>query len=372
MEGLAAALEPRERSMGWVVGPTYELADKVYREIVILAAEHLKHRLVTVRGQEKRLVLRNLAGGLSELRAKSADNPISLLGEGLDWLIVDEAARLKPQIWEGHLSQRLVDRRGWALLISTPRGMGWFYELYRRGQDPGDTDHQSWNHPSWGNPHLDRKLIEAERGRLPERTFGQEYGGRFLEGSGAVFRFVRERATGEWQEPRPDKVYYGGLDLAKVEDYTVLVIVSSDREIVFVDRFHRLDWSVQVTRIHAAAKRYRDARILVDSTGAGEPVYESLQRAGCWVRPYAFTQRSKAALIDNLALMFEEDQLVLPRAELWPEGIDELEAFQYSITESGSTRSAAPAGGHDDCVIALALAAKNAGPVPRGPYVMLL
>ena len=71
---------------------------------------------------------------MSEVRGKTADNPVSLLGEGLDWLIVDEAARMKPMIWESHLSQRLIDKRGWALLISTPRGKGWFFDLFRRGQ----------------------------------------------------------------------------------------------------------------------------------------------------------------------------------------------------------------------------------------------
>ena len=66
------------------------------------------------------------------MRAKSADNLSSLLGEGLDWLIVDEAARLKSEVWQSHLSQRLVDKVGWALLASTPRGANWFYKLYPR------------------------------------------------------------------------------------------------------------------------------------------------------------------------------------------------------------------------------------------------
>ena len=90
-------------------------------------------------------MIRNLGGGLSEIRAKTADNPVSLLGEGLDWLIVDEAAQLKPAIWNSFLSQRLIDKQGWALLISTPRGKGWFYDAWlrawarrRRGQpEPG-------------------------------------------------------------------------------------------------------------------------------------------------------------------------------------------------------------------------------------------
>jgi len=139
MEGIAAALQPCDRSFGWVVAPTYELADKIFREIVLYVSMHLRSRIVRL--TERELLLINLGGGRSAVRAKSADNPDSLLGEGLDWLIVDEAARLKPEIWQAYLSQRLIDKQGWALLISTPRGKGWFYELYRRGQDPEDMEH---------------------------------------------------------------------------------------------------------------------------------------------------------------------------------------------------------------------------------------
>ena len=337
MEAVIAALEPRKRSCGWVLGPTYDLADKIFREVIVVVMEHLRHRIITFKESEKRLLLRNMGGGVSEIRAKSADNPVSLLGEGLDWLIVDEAARLKPVIWQSHLSQRLIDKRGWALLISTPRGKGWFYDLFLRGQGR-DPEYRSWNSPSWENPHLDRALIEQERTRLPERVFNQEYGGQFLEGAGSVFRYVRDAATGEWDEPDNLTYYYGGLDLAKVEDYTVLVILNQDGKVVFADRFHRLDWSVQINRIRTAAERYR-ACVLVDSTGAGEPIFESLRKAGCRVKAYPFTARSKAALIDNLALLLEQRKLVLPKPDLWPHGIEELENFEYAISDAGHVRT---------------------------------
>ncbi len=58
--------------------------------------------------------------------------------------------------------------------------------------------------------------------------------------------------------------------------------------------------------------------------------------------------------------MLERKEITLPRPEIMPELIHELEAFQYSVTESGTVRSAAPAGTHDDTVIALALAAWEA------------
>jgi hypothetical protein len=356
MEGLAAAMQPAERSIGWVVAPTYDLAERVFNEIVVATASHLRHRVVSLKDREHRLVLRNMGGGLSEIRGKSADNPVSLLGEGLDWTIVDEAARLKPAIWQSHLSQRLIDKQGWGLLISTPKGKGWFHDVFQRGQGR-DAGYESWNCPSWTNPRLDAGAIEAERARLPERVFRQEFGGEFLEGSGAVFRNVRESATGTLQEPKPGESYFAGLDLARVEDFTVLTIMNRRREVVFVDRFTRQDWAVQVNRIKTAADRYHRASILVDSTGAGEPVYEALRTAGCRVEPYTFSQKSKADLVNNLALMFEKRELTLPRPDLWPEGIDELEAFEYSVTDSGTVRTSAPSGIHDDCVISLALAA---------------
>src|SRR5690606_10336044 len=322
MEGLAAARGPKDGVIAWGVAPTYDLADRVFRELLLVVYRSLRHRVVQMREHDRRLVLRNMAGGLSEIRAKSADNPVSLLGDGLDWLIADDAARLKPAIGEGYLTQRLVDKKGWALLISTPKGKGYFYELFRRGQDGRDPDFESWNLPSWSNPHLDRDVIEAERDRLPERVFFQEYAGQFVEGAGAVFRYVREAATGEWQEPQDGQVYFGGLDLPKVPVFTVLVIVNKGGEVVAVDRFHRLDWSIQVARIVALCERYRVQRVKVGSTGCGEPVYEALRSAGCPASAYPFTQKSKAALVDNLALMLEKRSLVLPRADLCPEMVD--------------------------------------------------
>lgn len=358
MEALAAAVAPNPSFICWVVAPTYDLADRVFRQIQVVAQEKLRHHVIAMKESERRILIRNLAGGVSEIRAKSADNPDSLLGEGLDGLILDEASRLKPHIWQGHLSQRLLDRRGWALLISTPKGKGYFFDLFRRGQGSDrDPDFESWNWPSWTNPLLERAWIEDERSRVPERTFRQEYGAEFIEGAGAVFRHVRECATGDWQEPQHNQRYFGGLDLARVEDFTVLVIINTARDVVFMDRFHRLDWGQQVARIFGAAARYGNARILCDSTGVGDPVHESLRKIGCATEAYPMSMRSKSAVIENLTQMLEEQRIVLPRVDLAPELIDELESYQFSVTDQGNVRMGAPGGAHDDTVIALALAA---------------
>lgn len=365
MESLAAAMEPRERCVGWCVAPTYELSERVFNQIVMTAASHLRHRIVTLREHDRKLVLRNMGGGLSEIRGKTADNPTSLLGEGLDFLVMDEASRLKPSIWESHLSQRLIDRKGWALLISTPRGKGYFYDLWRRGQPGGDPEFESWNQASSKNPLLDAAAIEEERERLPDRVFQQEYMASFLEGNGSVFSNVRDLATVEWQAPDPNEWYVAGLDLAKISDYSVLIIMNSKWEVVFVDRFNRMDWNTQVARIRGHCDRYKHARVLVDSTGAGEPVFESLRYNGLYADEYPLTARSKADLINNLVLRMEQRSIKLPRADLCPELIEELEAFQYSVTDQGNIKSGAPHGVHDDMVIALALAVWHLRRLPQ-------
>lgn len=355
MEALAAAMEPKKQSVGWVVAPTYDLAERVYREIVVCTAEHLRHRIITLREHDKRLVLRNVGGGTSEIRAKSADNVVSLLGEGCDWIVCDEAARLRPIVWESHLSQRLIDRKGWALLLSTPRGKGWLHSMWLRGQQQRDPDYESWNFPSWCNPRLDRALIEAERQRLPERVFAQEYGGEFIEGSGQVLRNVRECATGEWQDPVPGEQYFAGLDLARIEDYTVLTIMNRRREVVFVDRCHRIDWNMQVLRVKAATDRYNRAQVLMDASGIGDPLLDNLRRAGINARPFKFSSNSKRELVDALSVLFEKKQITLPRYELCPVLVDECEGYAYTISDSGTVRTEAPSGTHDDAVVSLGL-----------------
>lgn len=180
MEAVAALLEPRERALGWLAGPTYEHAERIFGKVVSVMEKHLAHRIRRLSRREHLLVVQNLSGGLSVLCAKSADSPASLLGDGLDFLIVDEAAQVKREVWESCLSQRLLDRRGWALLASTPHGREWFHRQWRRGQNRRDPDYESWCSPSRDNPHLDRALIEAERKRLDPDAFAEQYEAKFL------------------------------------------------------------------------------------------------------------------------------------------------------------------------------------------------
>ncbi len=65
--------------------------------------------------------------------------------------------------------------------MSTPRGGGWFHAMYRRGQGGRDASYESWSSPSSANPYLDKMAIEAERARLPDEVFRQEYLAEFIQ-----------------------------------------------------------------------------------------------------------------------------------------------------------------------------------------------
>ena len=176
MEVIAALLEPCEKSLGWCVAPTAELTKFTFERARIALLEHMPHRVLEDDTRSSRLVIKNLGGGKSEVRAKSTDSPTSLLGEALDWFVIDEASKVRDGVYESFLAPRLVDRKGWALIISTPRSVeDWLFAMWFRGQKGRDAEFESWRFPSANNPHLDPEVIESERRRLPAAVFEQEF-----------------------------------------------------------------------------------------------------------------------------------------------------------------------------------------------------
>ena len=114
----------------------------------------------------------------------------------VDALVVDEAMQRLAAVSERKC--RVVELRifGGMSVEETAAAMGIGERMVKRDYNP-----------SWTNPYLDEAAIEEERNRLPERVFRQEFGGQFLEGAGAVFRNVRDSATGSFSEPVPGEQY---------------------------------------------------------------------------------------------------------------------------------------------------------------------
>jgi hypothetical protein len=180
VEALCALLAPTAPSRGWLVAPTYDLADQLLAGVLQYVEAHLAHRVIESAPRARKLVLRNLAGNVALLECRSCERPANLVGAGLDWLVIDEAARVKDEHWSTALSQRLADRGGWLLACSTPRGChGWFFDAYVRGRE-GDTDYAAWSRPTAENPRVDPALLAKERERLSREAYFQEYEGEFI------------------------------------------------------------------------------------------------------------------------------------------------------------------------------------------------
>ncbi len=358
--GAALCLESAlQGGAAWWVAPTYKVAAVGWRQLKGLAQQ--------IPGTEIREGDRkaNLPGK-GWFQVRSADDPDSLRGEGLNRVVMDECAFTAEAAWAEAIRPALSDREGDALFISTPKGHNWFWRLYTKGE-AGAEGWQSWRFPSLSNPFLKAAEVEAARQDLPERVFQQEYLAEFLDDAGGVFRGVVDAIDPGRRGPesvRGEAACVLGVDLARVEDFTVVTALEltgsardgGARQVAMI-RFNKMSWQRQVAEIKAMADRYK-APALVDSTGIGDPILEQLMKAGVRCRPYPFTSASKEALIDNLALMIERGRIRLLDN---PIQTAELAAYQYELTPSRNVRMNAPPGMHDDCVIALSLAAWAAG-----------
>lgn len=331
----------------WWVAPSYPMSTVGWRLIKYLSRQ--------ISGMDKREVDRLIVyPGGGEVQVKSADNPDSLRGEGLNFLIMDECAFIKEMAWAEALRPALSDRRGGAMFISTPKGRNWFWRLWQMGQDPHQTEWHAWRFPTADNPYILPSEIEAARQLLPERIFAQEYLAEFLEDSGSVFRHVMDAATAtEQAEAQEGHEYVIGVDWGKHNDFTVLAVIDGTTHgMAYMDRFNQIDYQLQIGRLRAVVDRFRPTSIVAELNAMGEPLVEQLSREGMPVIGFTTTNASKMQVIDALSLAFEQSDLrILPDPVL----IGELQAYEMERLPSGVFRYNAPEGMHDDTVMALAL-----------------
>jgi phage terminase large subunit-like protein len=287
----------------------------------------------------------------------SLDQPDVARGRKYDLIVVDEAAMIRhlEEAWNAVLRPTLVDTRGGAWFLSTPKGLNFFKHLYDRGADPGFPDWAAWQMPTLSNPYIPPEEVEDSRKTLPERTFAQEFEAVFLESEGQVFRKVLEAATATPQQSALEgHRYCVGVDWGRAHDFSCFVVVDcTTREVVALDRSNQVDYQIQLGRLQALAARFRPDAIYAEQNAMGEPLVEQLQRMSLPVYPFQTTNASKMAVIDGLALGLERGELRLLHDEVL---LNELLAFQAERLPSGLIRYTAPEGLHDDCVIGLALA----------------
>ena len=145
---------------------------------------------------------------------RGADNPDSLRGMSLTYVVLDEVAFVKQEIWEKVIRASLSDRKGRALFISTPSGRNWFYDIYKLGLEGTDEEWKSWHFTTKDNETIDPKEIDAAQRTLSSFAFKQEYLSSFDNAGSDVFKE-------EWFKTAPEPKhgsYVIAIDLAGFEE----------------------------------------------------------------------------------------------------------------------------------------------------------
>jgi hypothetical protein len=140
----------------WIVGPEYSDSEKEFR-VVWDALTRLGFSFDhpgSYNNPEAGDMHISLFNRRFIVHAMSAKYPGTLVGEGLSGVVLSEAAKLKPSVWEKFIRPTLADFLGWAHFGSTPEGKNWYYDLFMAGQDPDRPDWISWRAPAWVNPYV--------------------------------------------------------------------------------------------------------------------------------------------------------------------------------------------------------------------------
>jgi hypothetical protein len=123
---------------------------------------------------------------------KGADNPDSLRGIGLSFVVLDEYADMKAFIWDEIIDPALMDVKGSALFIGTPKGKNHFYKLFMAAleQEKGFEDWEAFHFKSLDNPFLDPAEIERQmrQSNKPLETLRAELEASFVSGGGKTLK----------------------------------------------------------------------------------------------------------------------------------------------------------------------------------------
>lgn len=267
-----------EPQVGWIVGPQYVDAEKEFR-IVYDTMRKLGVDKDAIKFQN------NVDSGAFhiktswgfELIGKSAKHPETLVGEGLNFVLMVEAGRHKRRTWGQYIRPALSDRRGWAVFTGVPEGKSensLLYALYQRGQSDRFKSWRSWKRPSWTNNIVfpggrnDPEILEAEAD-LTADEFQRQYGAEFTDKTGLVMKeFDEERHLGDF-DYEPSWPLYMAVDYGFTNPFVVLWIQESplgDIRVIREQRWQRLDteevcqdlWATVPGLVRACVRMYPD------------------------------------------------------------------------------------------------------------------
>ena len=349
-ESLMAALQADDQMVWWIANNDRTVRRGYRKMLTQIPRDLLSADPPSDRANDRVLQFTNG----SRIEFYTAGTPDALIGEGVNFVVVDEAATIPENIWSQRVRPTLVDANGRALIISTPRGRNWFFRLWNRGQEERHSEYESWHYTSYDNPHIPDAEIDELIATEPDIIARQEYLAEFVANAASMFT-LKDEVVVEGLQP-PEGWVVIGIDLAKKEDFTVIDGVNADTKLpCYFERMNSTSWPVQedaIVEAHhmlMADSAVEGVTIGIDSTGVGDVVFDHLEDRGLDVVPINFsggTVTQKERMVRLLASDLENKEAFIHENQR-----DEFQEYEYRISPNGRYQFEATSG-HDDKVSA--------------------
>ena len=238
---------------------------------------------------------------------KGSDRPDTLRGVGLAYVVMDEYASMKQEVWEMILRPTLADIKGGALFIGTPAGKYHFYQLWLYAQKKEyEEQWEAFQFNSTDNPFLDPLEIEAARSTMSTQAFRQEFEATFETFSGGIFKeewlqyvdddefddkkakaqgnFVISVDPAGFEKAQKDR----GLKSSKLDETAISVVKISQDEWLVKDILHGR-WGIKetATKILDAAEDVQATTVGIESGALKNAIMpyieDEMRMRGRWV-----------------------------------------------------------------------------------------
>ena len=342
-----------EKGKVFYVAPTQGMArDILWEKLYELAGE-------IIEGSNINNLTITLAGG-NTIYLKGADRPDTLRGVSLKYLVMDELAFMKPDVWEAILRPALSDLKGKALFIGTPEGRNHFYDMYMGGFSGAWKDWAAWQFTSRDNPFMDPEEIDHAQATLPRWAFNQEYMASFDALGSEYFNPEEFIYYDDLPKEKPGD-YYIAVDLAGFEsdrgnktkrrdNSAMAVVFVDDNGVWWVESIEYGRWTLDETaeRIFKAVEKYRPPSVGIEKGIAQQavmgPLSDLMRRTSRVFRVDLLShgnQKKQDRILWALQGRLENKQIRFKHADWNMTFVDEAAAFPSQLV-------------HDDLLDALA------------------
>jgi len=276
------------------IGPTFQQA----KDIMWHMLKELLHGTELIEQTHENTATMTLVNG-RKISLKGSDRPDTLRGVGLAYVVLDEYASMKVEVWEQIIRPTLADVKGGALFIGTPAGKNHFYDLWQEADDPKNEDWEAFQFNSTDNPLIDPEEIKVARETMSTQAFRQEFEASFVSFTGGIFQ--RDWIKFDEEEPENGNFVIAvdpagfenvekerGLKGSKLDE-TAIAIVKIDGDHWWVKNILHGRWSIKETarKILSAAKENEATIVGIESGSLKNAILpyleDEMRVAGRWI-----------------------------------------------------------------------------------------